>query len=54
MVTHTLGTESRINLVDLLSLRDRPIGALRLADITVDTFVGNQKRHSDRQEAVLN
>ena len=45
MMAYALGTEPRINLVDLLALRNRTIWAFRFANVAVNTFVGNQKRH---------
>jgi hypothetical protein len=45
VMTNTLGTQSGINLVNRLTLIDRSIRANRLADITVNTFIGDLKRH---------
>ena len=41
MMTDTFGAKSRVDLIDLLPLRNGPIRTFRLADITIDAFVGN-------------
>ena len=46
-VAHAFRAAGRINNVELLSLRDRFVRTLRLADVTIDAFVGNQQCHGD-------
>lgn len=41
MMTDTFGAKSRVDLIDLLPLRNGSIRAFRFADITIDAFVGN-------------
>jgi hypothetical protein len=41
VVTHTLGAQIGIDLVDLVTLGDRPIGALGLTYIAVDAFISD-------------
>jgi len=41
VMADAFGTEGRIDHIDLLTLRDGVIRALRLANITVDAFIGN-------------
>jgi hypothetical protein len=41
VVTYALGTQIGIDLVDLVALGNGAVGALGLADIAVDAFVGD-------------
>lgn len=41
------GTAPRVDDVDFDPLRDCAVGAFRLADIAVDTLVGNEQCHDD-------
>src|SRR5690606_24349724 len=52
-VADALRAAVRIDLVDLRSLRDRLIGADRLADIAVDAFVGDDQGHGMASAAEL-
>ena len=45
IVTDALGAQVRIDLVDLIALKDRAIGAFRFAHIAVDAFVSNGQCH---------
>jgi hypothetical protein len=45
VVTHTLGTEVRIDLIDLVSLGYGTIRTLRLTYITIDALIGNHQCH---------
>ena len=42
-MANTLGAQRGVDDVDLLSLRDSPVWAFRLADIAVDAIVGNDE-----------
>jgi hypothetical protein len=44
-VPYTFCTEFRLNNVDLLSLGDSLIWALRFANIAINTLIGNQQGH---------
>ncbi len=44
-MAHALSAAARVYLVDLLALGDRIVGALGLADITVDALVSDQQSH---------
>ena len=44
-VTHAFCAFGRINFVDLLAKVDRFVGALRLAHIAVDAFIGDDQSH---------
>jgi hypothetical protein len=41
----TLGAQVGVDDVDLITLRDGPVGAFRLANIAVDALVADLKRH---------
>lgn len=45
IVTDALGAQVRVDLVDLIALKDRAIGAFRFAHIAVDAFVSNGQCH---------
>jgi hypothetical protein len=45
VVTDTFRAQLGIDDVDLLAGRNRLIGALRLAHVAVDAFVGDEKGH---------
>ena len=47
VMTDALGTFGGFDFVNLLPHGDRAIGALRLANVAVNTFVGNEKCHVD-------
>jgi hypothetical protein len=40
-MAHTLGAAIRINFIDLIAHRNGVIGALWLANITIDAFISN-------------
>ncbi len=44
-MTDTFGAAIGINLVDIITHRNRLIGAFRLAHVAVDAFLGNQQCH---------
>src|SRR5690606_36051754 len=44
-VPDAFGAAKRVDHVDLLAHRDRPVGALGLADVAVDALVGDDQRH---------
>jgi hypothetical protein len=41
IVTHALSAEIGVNFIDFFALRNGAIGALGLANITIDAFVGD-------------
>jgi hypothetical protein len=45
-VPDALGALRRIDDVDLDTLGDGPVGALGLADVAVDAFIGDEKGHA--------
>jgi hypothetical protein len=45
-MAHALGALVRVDLVELLTHIDGIVGALGLAHIAVDAFIGNHQRHS--------
>src|SRR5690606_27285215 len=45
IVAHALGAEIRVDLVDLVALGNRTVGALGLAHIAVDAFIGDHQSH---------
>jgi hypothetical protein len=47
MMPYTLGTQLRINDINVLTLGNRAIRAFRFANITVDAFIVNNKGHID-------
>jgi hypothetical protein len=50
-VAHTFGATRRVDHIDLRPHRDRLIGALGLAHITVDALVGDPQRHGLSSDA---
>src|SRR3546814_3958007 len=46
-MTHAFGTFGRLYFVDFRAHVDGIVGALRLANITVDAFFGNAQRHGN-------
>jgi hypothetical protein len=45
VVPDALRAKLRVDDVDLVALRDGAVGALGLADVAVDAFVGDQQGH---------
>ena len=41
VMTDTFGTESGVDLIDLLSLRNRTVRAFRFTHVTIDAFIRN-------------
>ena len=45
VVAYALRTQIRVDFVNFLALRDGVIGALRLANVTVNALICNKERH---------
>ena len=52
VVTNTLGTQIRIDDIDLFALGNRTVRALRLTYITVDALVGDHQRHGNFHQKI--
>jgi hypothetical protein len=47
MMAYAFGAQFRIDDINVFALGDSAIGAFRLADITVDAFIINNKGHKN-------